>query len=206
QLKVICFIVLGGVSNNTAYYVFTHAEDGAIEAFPLQEWYKFQPIQRYKALSAEEAEMEFSKRNKHLNYFSLMLRKRLKGEEETELDEGEEKSKKSTSKKEKELKISEMDEWMDSSDDESSAEEEKEDSEEADKKKKAKKVVPKKNKKRDTDAEAFEDSDDGDGEGRELDYISDSSDSEPENINLDGVAEEKALRKLLNSDEESDED
>lgn len=28
----------GGVSNNTAYYVFTHAEDGAIEAFPLQEW------------------------------------------------------------------------------------------------------------------------------------------------------------------------
>ncbi|CAG9836703.1 unnamed protein product [Diabrotica balteata] len=196
----------GGVSNNTAYYVFTHAEDGAIEAFPLQEWYKFQPIQRYKALSAEEAEMEFSKRNKHLNYFSLMLRKRLKGEEETELDEGEEKSKKSTSKKEKELKISEMDEWMDSSDDESSAEEEKEDSEETDKKKKAKKVVPKKNKKRDTDAEAFEDSDDGDGEGRELDYISDSSDSEPENINLDGVAEEKALRKLLNSDEESDED
>lgn len=28
----------GGVSNNTAYYVFTHAEDGAIEAFPLHEW------------------------------------------------------------------------------------------------------------------------------------------------------------------------
>lgn len=42
--------------------------------------------------------------------------------------------------------------------------------------------------------EAFEDSDDGDGEGRELDYISDSTDSEPENINLDSVAEEKALR------------
>ncbi|XP_057662965.1 general transcription factor IIF subunit 1 [Diorhabda carinulata] len=195
----------GGVSNNTAYYVFTHAEDGAIEAFPLQEWYKFQPIQRYKALSAEEAEMEFSKRNKHLNYFSLMLRKRLKGEEEADLDEGEEKSKKSTSKKEKDLKISEMDEWMDSSDEDSSVEEEKEDPDENDKKKKGKKAVPKK-KKRDTDAEAFEDSDDGDGEGRELDYISDSSDSEPENVNLDGVAEEKALRKLLNSDEESDED
>lgn len=49
-------------------------------------------------------------------------------------------------------------------------------------------------KKRETNVEAFEDSDDGDGEGRELDYISDSTDSEPENINLDGVAEEKALR------------
>ncbi|XP_018566231.1 general transcription factor IIF subunit 1 [Anoplophora glabripennis] len=197
----------GGVSNNTAYYVFTHAEDGAIEAFPLHEWYKFQPIQRYKALSAEEAEMEFNKRNKHLNYFSLMLRKRLKGEDETELEEGEEKGKKSTSKKEKDLKISDMDEWMDTSDEESSENEEKEAEEESEKKK------PKKNdtkkdgkKKRDTDVEAFEDSDDGDGEGRELDYISDSSESEPENINLDGVAEEKALRKLLNSDEESDED
>jgi transcription initiation factor TFIIF subunit alpha len=29
----------GGVSENTAYYVFTHASDGAIEAFPLHEWY-----------------------------------------------------------------------------------------------------------------------------------------------------------------------
>lgn len=100
--------------------------------------YKFQPIQRYKALSAEEAEMEFSKRNKHLNYFSLMLRKRLKGEDDTELDEGEEKSKKSSSKKDKELKISEMDEWMDSSDGDSSENEEKEE-EEAESKKKVKK-------------------------------------------------------------------
>lgn len=51
--------------------------------------YKFQPIQRYKALSAEEAEQEFSKRNKHLNYFSLMLRKRLRGDEDGEQEEGE---------------------------------------------------------------------------------------------------------------------
>ncbi|KAG5885799.1 hypothetical protein JTB14_031516 [Gonioctena quinquepunctata] len=194
----------GGVSNNTAYYVFTHAEDGAIEAFPLQEWYKFQPIQRYKALSAEEAEMEFTKRNKHLNFFSLMLRKRLKGEEDNDLDEGEEKTKK-TSKKEKELKISDMDEWMDSSNDDSSEDEEKEEADESEKKKKPKKVEQKKEKKkRDTDVEAFEDSDDGDGEGRELDYISDSSESEPENTKLEGVSEEKALRKLLNSDEDSD--
>ena len=34
----------------------------------------------------------------------------------------------------------------------------------------------KKKKKRDSDDEAFEESDDGDEEGRELDYISDSSD------------------------------
>ncbi|XP_060526840.1 general transcription factor IIF subunit 1 [Cylas formicarius] len=197
----------GGVSENTAYYVFTHAEDGAIEAFPLHEWYNFQSIQRYKALSAEEAEMEFNKRNKHLNYFSLMLRKRLKGEEDHDLEEEGEKAKK-TSKKDKELKISDMDEWMDSSDGNSSdADEEKEEEEEEKAgKKKNKKNVAKKPKKRDTDLEAVEDSDDGDEEGRELDYISDSSESEPENVNLDGVAEEKGLKKLLNSDEEESED
>lgn len=51
----------GGVSDNTAYYVFTQAGNGIIEAYPLQEWYKFQPIQRYKALSAEEAEQEYGR-------------------------------------------------------------------------------------------------------------------------------------------------
>lgn len=56
------------------------------------------------------------------------------------------------------------------------------------------KGVAKPKKKRDTDLEAVEDSDDGDEEGREVDYISDSSESEPENVNLDGVAEEKGLK------------
>lgn len=37
------------------------APDGAFEAFPVEEWYNFAPIQRYKALSAEEAEEEFGK-------------------------------------------------------------------------------------------------------------------------------------------------
>ncbi|KAF7286728.1 transcription factor IIFalpha isoform X2 [Rhynchophorus ferrugineus] len=200
----------GGVSENAAYYVFTHAEDGGIEAFPLHEWYKFQPNQRYKTLSAEEAELEFNRRNKHLNYFSLMLRKRLKGEEDTELDEEGEKSKK-TSKKDRELKISDMDEWIDSSEGDSDSEKEDKGEDEDDegkskKKKKGKNAGKKPKKKRDTDVEAIEDSDDGDEEGREVDYISDSSESEPENANLDGVAEEKGLKKLLNSDEEESED
>lgn len=61
-----------------------------------------------------------------MNYFSLMLRKRLRNDEdggdEEELAEGG-KGKK-LGKKEKELKISEMDEWMDSDDDESDSDEE----------------------------------------------------------------------------------
>lgn len=51
----------GGVGENAAYYVFTHAADGAIEAYPLCEWYNFQPINRYKSLTAEEAEQEFGR-------------------------------------------------------------------------------------------------------------------------------------------------
>lgn len=88
--------------------------------------YNFQPIQRYKALSAEEAEQEFSRRNKLVNYFSLMLRKRLRNDEDggddEELVEGG--KVKRPSKKEKELKISEMDEWMETDDDESGSNEE----------------------------------------------------------------------------------
>ncbi|XP_050684667.1 general transcription factor IIF subunit 1 [Leptidea sinapis] len=203
----------GGVSENAAYYVFTHAADGAIDAYPLQEWYNFQPIQRYKALSAEEAEQEFGRRNKVINYFSLMFRKRMRGDDAT--DDGEDPDEKKTkgSKAKKDLKISDMDEWIDSDDDSSNSEageKEKEDSDSGAKKKKNKKGPVTKKKKKVED-EAFEESDDGDEEGRERDYISDSSESESDhetkaNKELKGVAEEDALRKLLTSDEDSDEE
>ncbi|XP_076750324.1 transcription factor IIFalpha [Xylocopa sonorina] len=209
----------GGVSENAAYYVFTHAADGAIEAFPLHEWYNFQPIQRYKALSAEEAEQEFSRRNKVMNYFSLMLRKRLRNDEEGADDEEiiEGGKGKKPGKKEKDLKISEMDEWMDSDDDDDSLSEDDESKrnsgEEDDAKKKKKGKVDNKNKKKKkknaSDDEAFEESDDGDEEGRECDYISDSSDSESEleqQKEIKSVAEEDALRKLLASDEDEDDE
>lgn len=208
----------GGVSENAAYYVFTHAPDGAIEAFPLNEWYNFQPIQRYKALSAEEAEQEFSRRNKVMNYFSLMLRKRLRNDEEGAEDEselGESGKGKKPGKKEKELKISEMDEWMDSDDDDSNSDEDNEkkasdEDKDSKKKKKAKEINRKKKKKKNTsDTEAFEESDDGDEEGRECDYISDSSESESEleqQKEIKSVAEEDALRKLLASDEEDEDE
>lgn len=80
-----------------------------------------------------------------MNYFSLMLRKRLRNDEDgaddEELVEGG-KSKR-PGKKEKELKISEMDEWMNSEDDESGSDEDEkkkgsEDEDDAKKKKKSK--------------------------------------------------------------------
>ncbi|KAK3918818.1 General transcription factor IIF subunit 1 [Frankliniella fusca] len=209
----------GGVSENAGYYVFMKGDDGIIEAYPLQEWYNFQPIQRYKALSAEEAEEEFGRRHKQQNFFSLMMRKRLRPEEDVELDDPDEakaKRKGGGGKKSKELKISDMEEWMDSDDDSDSDEDEEKDDdkeEKAEKKKKGKKEAEakKKKKKKDSDDEAFEESDDGDEEGREVDYISDSSVSvsdhdEKAKDEMKGVAEEDALRKLLTSDEDSEEE
>lgn len=183
-------------------------------------------MQRYKSLTADEAELEFGRRKKVINYFSLMLRKRLKGDEVGEglgLDDGEDKKAGGAKKAKEQLKISDMDEWIDSSDDDSSEADEdkeknKEDSdnneEKAKNKKKGKKAEAAKNKKkkkRDVDDEAFEESDDGDEEGRELDYISDSSEDISDlEVQVDkemkGVAEEDALRKLLTSDEDSDEE
>lgn len=50
----------GGVQDNSAYYVFTTV-GGRVEAYPVAEWYTFVPIQRYKALDADEAEEAFGK-------------------------------------------------------------------------------------------------------------------------------------------------
>lgn len=67
----------GGVNAYASYYIFTQNPDGRFDATPLNEWYDFQPSQRYKALSAEEADKEFGRRNKIMNYFSLMTHNRL---------------------------------------------------------------------------------------------------------------------------------
>lgn len=51
----------GGVAENSSWYVFMQGKDGAFEAYPVEEWYNFKLVQRYKALSAEEAEKEFER-------------------------------------------------------------------------------------------------------------------------------------------------
>lgn len=188
----------GGITEYASYYVFTHAPDGAIEAYPLREWYNFQPAQRYKTLSAEQAEEEFKRRR--LNYFTLMDKTRVRGAEDNS-EEPEEKIK-SKGKKKQELRIDDLDEIKtDSGDDDSSADEKGNgnDSDDGNKKKKTKKQMPKKKKKKDSDDEAFEESDDGDEEGREMDYIESSDDDESDmeeqaNKEMKSVAEEDGLR------------
>lgn len=157
----------GGVSENAAHFVFTQTKDGSIEAFPLNEWYNFQPIQRYKALTAEEAEEEFGRRKKCVNMWTMKMRMKLKNKDEEEPEDPEDKPIKGAKSDKKNLQISEMDEWMDSADDSSSAEsgdeekkkKEDESDDEAAKGKKAKAKIQnqkKKKKNRDVDDEAFE--------------------------------------------------
>lgn len=158
----------GGVSENAAHFVFTQTKDGSIEAVPLNEWYNFQPIQRYKALTAEEAEEEFGRRKKCVNMWTMKMRMKLKNkdDDETELDPEDTKAAKGTKiGDKKKLQISDMDdEWMDSDDESSSgsegAEVKNKEDEDSDKEAKAKlkkgKLQNLKKKKRDVEDEAFE--------------------------------------------------
>ena len=51
----------GTISDNTSYFIFTQCADGAFEAFPVEHWYNFNPVIKYKYLNVEEAEEEFKK-------------------------------------------------------------------------------------------------------------------------------------------------
>ncbi|XP_023343999.1 general transcription factor IIF subunit 1 [Eurytemora carolleeae] len=202
----------GGVSDNTTYYVFTHGKDGLVQAYPLSQWYNFTQINRYKTLDADEAEEKFAQRGKILNKWAVMVNKKIKtaGEEdEADPDEGEKKGK---GKDKKELKISDMDDWEDDDDDAFNSDSDKGQNDDDDEKEKKKggKDSKKKTKKKKDDDEAFEDSDDGDDEGREVDYMSDeSSDSEGEleqEAHIKGVDQDEGLAKMLDSDSSSEDE
>jgi len=226
----------GGVSNNTTYYVFTHAQDGSFEVHPVKEWYNFTPRATYKTLNAEEAEERFEQRNKILNKWAVMVNKKARGPEgedgaggDDDDDEGGGAGKAGKkSKANKSFKVSDMDEWVDDEDGlDSDEDEEDEDGESKKSGKKGKgkdkddqgkggKDARKKKKKSkyDVENEAFEDSDDGDDEHREVDYITDeSSEGEEEMqeaVELKGVDQDDGgLRKMLDSEsssEDSDEE
>ncbi|XP_053907781.1 general transcription factor IIF subunit 1 [Cuculus canorus] len=163
----------GGVTENASYYVFTQCPDGAFEAFPVQNWYNFTPVAKHRTLTAEEAEEEWERRNKVLNHFSIMQQRRLRDQDEEE--EEKEKGKKAK-KKGGDLKIHDLEDDLELSSEESEGSEA-----EAEKPPRPKPPGGKKRKKaKGSDDEAFEDSDDGDFEGQEVDYMSDASSSSVE--------------------------
>ena len=191
----------GGVTDNTSYYVFFQAHDGAFEAFPVSEWYKFAPIPKFKALTAEEAEEQFTKRDKILNFFNVMNKKKGGVGELNDTMEDGIKPRRSR----KDFKTSDMDDWNDfgGMSDGSDG-----DSDDGAKKKKGKK----RGSDDEVDSEAKEESDEGDFDTREVDYMSDTSSDEDEdmaeklNEELKGVEDEDALRQLVISDSEEEEE
>ncbi|XP_074641856.1 general transcription factor IIF subunit 1-like [Tubulanus polymorphus] len=214
----------GTIAENTSYFIFTQCPDGAFEAYPIEEWYRFNPMLKYKYLNSEEAEEEFSKRDQTLNKFSVMLRRRIKNDEDLDDADGEEGEKgnkaSKSKKKDKNFKLTEMDDWSDkdedadeneddSDDDDADDEKKKKSNKKDDKKKKAKKKS-KMGKMNDAD-EAIEESDDGDDDDKEVDYITDSSSEEELDVLEDksedkGVVDEDGLRKLNESGDEDEEE
>ncbi|CAL1543840.1 unnamed protein product [Lymnaea stagnalis] len=217
----------GTITENTSYYIFTKASDGAFEAFPVEEWYNFSPVLRYKYLNSEEAEEEYSRRDKTLNFFSIMVKKRLKKEEDHGDDDEEGKKGGKKSKKTKDLKQNiitfkcmgkiiygvqgaskshrtSLINFYHCS--------------------KAKKKKPKggpkkavKNSKKNSDDEAVEESDEGDFDDKEVDYMSDTGsssslsgldaeDEKEKKYDEKGVDQEAGLRNILDSDAEDEDE
>ncbi|KAG7504235.1 general transcription factor IIF subunit 1 [Solea senegalensis] len=201
----------GGVTENASYYIFTQCPDGAFEAFPVHGWYNFTPQAKHRTLTAEEAEEEWGRRNKVVNHFSIMLQRRLREQEHGE-DEGDE-AEKSGKKKKKggrggDLCIHDLEDDLGMSSDDSDSSM-GDDGENKSKVKKNTGKGAKKKKPKSSDKEALEDSDDGDYEGLEVDYMSDesSSDEEPEKGKPNkGEELPKGIDEASESEEESEEE
>ncbi|CAH1773447.1 unnamed protein product [Owenia fusiformis] len=202
----------GGISDNASYYIFTQCPDGAFEAHPVDEWYNFTPIIKYKYLDADEAEEAFNKRDKTLNYFNIMLKKRLKDDDGADEADEEEKKMKGKGKK-SDFCLTDLDDGvplsgddldMDDSDDEGAPKS----------KDKKKKIKARKNAKHTADDEAVEESDEGDFDEREVDYMTSGSSSDEDDLKEEdkkkydetGVVDEDGLRKLNESDESEEEE
>lgn len=80
-----------GINENSSYFILTQCEDGAFEAVPVNNWYNFTADIKHKTLTADEAEEEFGRRERTVNYFSLMVKKRLMDNKE-DSEEGDEKN------------------------------------------------------------------------------------------------------------------
>ncbi|KRX21340.1 Sushi, nidogen and EGF-like domain-containing protein 1 [Trichinella nelsoni] len=136
----------GAISNYSDYWIFAKNGKNAFDAYPVGEIYNLIPVRDRKAMSIEEVEEHFKRRREIvLNQFALKARIRRPGEEND--DE------------------SESPLWKANNKDQQS---------EATKMKSMRKVHKTKTDKRNDheDGVVMEESDDGDEDGREVDYIS----------------------------------
>uniref|UniRef100_A0A3P9IUU0 Transcription initiation factor IIF subunit alpha n=1 Tax=Oryzias latipes TaxID=8090 RepID=A0A3P9IUU0_ORYLA len=203
----------GGVTENASYYIFTQCPDGAFEAFPVHGWYNFTPVAKHRTLTAEEAEEEWGRRNKVVNHFSIMLQRRLREQERGEEDDDDAdkpgKKKKKGGGKGGDLRIHDLDEDLEMSSDDSDNSMGDDGENKAKAKKDKAKGKAKKKKQKSNEKDALEDSDDGDYEGLEVDYMSDESSSEEELTKEKPNKQEehpKGIDEASESEEESEEE
>nr|CAD2190157.1 unnamed protein product [Meloidogyne enterolobii] len=214
-----------GASEHADYWIF-YKSGNDLEAYKVDEWYQFLPAVTYKYLDAEQAEERFKERDNVLNHFALkaQIQKQL-AEQEDQLQQQQRQKIGDTLKRAGGLKI--KDEASSDEDEDGDVDEEEQNgkSKNGSKKKKdgkkGKKVKNEKEEKNKTkkqrvkaaDEIADYESEDGQDEGREYDYMSDSgSDSEREELNVDqkmeddlvGVADEQGLKHDLDSEEDDD--
>ncbi|PIK59779.1 hypothetical protein BSL78_03351, partial [Apostichopus japonicus] len=195
----------GLVAENSCYYILKQLPDSSFEAHPVDSFYNFAPMIQYRTLNAEEAEEEFGRRDRTMNFFTVMLQKKLKDTTEEADQEGKQKK----DSKSKGLTITEDDEFQNLllSDDEGSDDNGDSSSKKKSKKQDGKGGKDKKTKKKTVDDEAEEESDEGDFDARELDYISEeSSEGEAEieeKHDIKGIDQE--LQKMEEDEQENEE-
>lgn len=162
------------------------------EAFPVEDWYNFKPEIKHRTLNFEEAEAEWERRDQLMNKYVLMRQKRDDDVVDSVFEE--------KGKKKGDLKIHGAEDERLSDDDEFSRDRTKQS--------RGKKNVGGKSK----GGEAYEDSDDGDGEDKEIDYMSDDSSDFDEIVKGPEQDPDKEMRgvdeehKSSSSDESSDQE
>lgn len=202
-----------GINENSSYYILTQCEDGAFEAVPVDTWFNFTADIKYKTLTVDEAEEEYNRREKIVNYFSVMVKKRLQDNKEE--DEGEDKTLDRKSKiasktssliiHDDELDLSMSEEEGNDDDDDNQTRDKNNEGKRSkkDKQNVGQKQKPKKN---ESDAESdMSSEEDGYMDSKEMDYLSDSSSSSEENAKVVEVSKPKA-EDDLNAEETSSED
>ncbi|XP_003384721.1 PREDICTED: general transcription factor IIF subunit 1-like [Amphimedon queenslandica] len=165
----------GGINSSASYYLLSLGANNSFEAYPISNWYNFVPPVKYNYLNDEEAEERFEKRHKTLNYFSIMMSKRIKEKTEDETDPLTVTSK-AAKDSDSEAEFSSV--GSDTDDKPKSSSKGKK-GKKGDSKKKRKASAAVKN----DDSEAGEETDEGDMESQEMDYYSTtSSDGEEERL------------------------
>ena len=192
----------GGIQQSASYYLFREVDSDTFEAVPVSSWYNFTPNINYDTLTAEEAEQQFEKRHKTLNYHAVMVQKRLQGTaegEDSQLSGEAATAGAATGGRSLKtlmgdgLQVREDEEWaMSDSDSDGSG---NEGNSKPSKKKPARKTKKKQSRGSDESEPNDEESDDPDVEqSKEVDYISDGT-SEEENTGGYAADEEPKLAK-----------